>query len=139
MEIKNTVRRLCQKFNTTSPYQLADDLGIQVFYYDLGSIRGYYYMAHKVKLIYLHNNLNEHVERFVLAHEIGHSIMHPRSCTPFLQSTFFSVNKLEVQANKFAAELIIQDIDLMEHWEYTVDQWAVYYGLPREIIELRFR
>ena len=139
MEIKNTVQRLCRKFNTINPYQLADDLGIQIFYYDLGNIRGYYYMAHKVKLIYLHNKLNEHVERFVLAHEIGHSIMHPRSCTPFLQSTFYSVDKLEVQANAFAAELIIQDIDLMEHWEYTVDQWAAYYGLPREIIELRLR
>lgn len=138
MEIKNTVQGLCRKFNTSNPYQLADDLGIQVFYCNLGSVRGYYYMAHKIKLIYLHNGLSEHIERFVLAHEIGHSIMHPRACTPFLQNTFFSTDKLEIQANKFAAELIIKDIDLMEHWDFTIDQWAAYYGLPREIIKLRF-
>jgi Zn-dependent peptidase ImmA (M78 family) len=65
--------------------------------------------------------------------------MHPDCNTPFLQSTFYSVDKLEIQANKFAAELIIQDIELMEHWDYTIAQWAAFYGLPREIIELRLK
>lgn len=139
MEIKNTVQSLCHKFNTANPYKLADDLGIQIYYYDLGTIRGYYYKAFNIKQIFLHNGLAEHIEKFVLAHEIGHSVMHPNCNTPFLQSTFYSVNKLEIQANKFAAELIIQDIDLMEHWDYTIAQLAVFYGLPREIIELRLK
>lgn len=139
MDVKNIVDGLCQKYKTNDPYQLADALGIQIHFYNLGRIRGYYYMAHKVKLIYLHNDLPDHLTRFVLCHEIGHAIMHPRTCTPFLQTTLFSVDKLEVQANKFASELIIQDVNLMEHWDYTIDQWATYYGLPREIIELRLK
>ena len=75
----------------------------------------------------------------MLAHEIGHLIMHPKHNAPFLQSTFFSMDRYEIEANKFAVELLITDADLEEHWEYTIDEWAMYCGLPREIIELRFR
>ena len=74
-----------------------------------------------------------------MSHEIGHAILHKQSSAPFLQSTFLSVDKMEREANKFAVELIITDEDLQEHWEYTIDEWAMYYGLPREIIEFRFR
>ncbi|MEG0830663.1 MAG: ImmA/IrrE family metallo-endopeptidase [Anaerovoracaceae bacterium] len=139
MDIKNIVQTLCKKHKTINPYHLAGSLGIYVHYCDLGTLRGYYHESHRIKQIFIHDSLPEHIESFVLAHEIGHTIMHPHACTPFLQSTLFSVDRLEVQANKFAAELIIQDIDLMEHWDYTVDQWATVYGLPREIIELRLR
>lgn len=127
------------KYKTTNPYHLADDLGIHVYYYDLGTIRGYYYGANKIKQIFLHNGLSEHLEKFVLSHEIGHAIMHPRTSTPFLQTTLYSIDKYELEANKFASELIISDIELMEHWDYTIDQWAIFYGLPREIIELRLK
>ena len=139
MDIEKIVQSLCKKHKTNNPYQLAGGLGIHIYYYNLGTIRGYYYGTNKIKQIFLHNNLPEYLERFVLSHEIGHAVMHPQTCTPFLQTTLFSVDKFELQANKFAAELIMQDVDLMEHWDYTIDQWATYYGLPREIIELRLK
>lgn len=44
-----------------------------------------------------------------------------------------------LEANKFAVDLIITDEDLEVMMEYTVDNLANYYGLPREIIELRFK
>lgn len=137
MDIKKIVERLCYMHRTNSPYDLAKCLDIHIKFDNLGTIQGYYHQMCKIKHIIINNQLPEHLRKFVLAHELGHSVMHPKCNTPFLQSTFFSVDKLEVQANKFAAELIIQDIDLMEHWDYTLDQWAMYYGLPREIIELR--
>lgn len=139
MDIRHVVQTLCKKYKTRNPYELADSLGIQVFFRNLGTVRGYYYRAHRVKLIYLHNNLPEYLERFVLAHEIGHSVMHPNSNTPFLQTTLFSVDKLEIEANKFAAELIISDTDLRGYRDYTISQIAGIYGLPVEIIELRLK
>lgn len=75
----------------------------------------------------------------MLSHEIGHSIMHPNSNTPFLQSTLLSVDKLEIQANTFAVELLIPDVELLEHCNYTIDQLAMLYGLPRNIMELRLK
>lgn len=140
MDIRSVVNNLCKKYKTRNPYELADALNIIVQYGNkMGKVRGFYLYDSRIKLICLRNSLSEYVERFVLAHEIGHSVMHPESCTPFLQTTFWSVDRMEIEANKFAAELIISDEEIMEHWEYTVDEWAMFYGLPRGIIELRFK
>lgn len=140
MDIRNIVDNLCLKYKTKNPYHLADNLGIIIQYGEqMENVRGFYLYANRVKLICLGNNLPEYTEKFVLAHEIGHSVMHKQSSAPFLQSTFISVNKMEIEANKFAAELVIPDEDIMEHWEYTIDEWAMFYGLPREVIELRFK
>lgn len=140
MDIKNIVDILCRKYKTRNPYTLASELGIIVQYGEkMDKVRGFYLYDSGIKLICLGNNLPNCTERFVLSHEIGHAILHKQSSAPFLQSTFLSVDKMEREANKFAVELIITDEDLQEHWEYTIDEWAMYYGLPREIIELRFR
>ena len=140
MDIKNIVDILCRKYKTRNPYTLASELGIIVHYGEkMDKVRGFYLYDSGIKLICLGNNLPNCTERFVLSHEIGHAILHKQSSAPFLQSTFLSVDKMEREANKFAVELIITDEDLQEHWEYTIDEWAMYYGLPREIIELRFR
>lgn len=140
MDIKNIVDILCRKYKTRNPYTLASELGIIVQYGEkMDKVRGFYLYDSGIKLICLGNNLPNYTERFVLSHEIGHAILHKQSSAPFLQSTFLSVDKMEIEANKFAVELIITDADLQEHWEYTIDEWAMYYGLPREIIELRFR
>lgn len=139
MDIHGIVHNLIKKHKTSNPYEIAKDLNIEVCDWDLGSVRGYYFKYNRIKMIFLNAELPDHLKRFVLAHEIGHAVMHPNSCTPFLQTTFWSVDKLEIEANKFAAELIINDLDLMEHWEYTIDEWAMFYGLPREVIELRFK
>ena len=140
MDIKNIVDILCRKYKTRNPYTLASELGIIVQYGEkMDKVRGFYLYDSGIKLICLGNNLPNCTERFVLSHEIGHAILHKQSSALFLQSTFLSVDKMEREANKFAVELIITDEDLQEHWEYTIDEWAMYYGLPREIIELRFR
>ena len=140
MDIKNIVDIICRKYKTRNPYTLASELGIIVQYGEkMDKVRGFYLYDSGIKLICLGNNLPNCTERFVLSHEIGHAILHKQSSAPFLQSTFLSVDKMEREANKFAVELIITDEDLQEHWEYTIDEWAMYYGLPREIIELRFR
>ena len=140
MDIRNTVNALCKKYGTRNPYKLIDEMGIILQYGEkMETVRGFYLYDSRIKLICISNNLPEYVERFVVAHELGHSILHKQSSAPFLQSTFFSKDRYEIEANKFASELIITDLDLMEHWEYTIDELAMFYGLPREIIELRFK
>lgn len=140
MNIRKIVDELCRKYKTRNPYELAKAMDIIIMYGDgMEKVRGFYLYANRIKLICISNNLPEYVEKFVLSHEIGHSVMHKTSSAPFLQSTFLSLDRMEIDANKFAAELVIPDEDLMEHWDYTIDEWAMFYGLPREIIELRLR
>ena len=69
--------------------------------------------------------------------------MHPLSNTPFLRNgTLFSVNKLEVEANQFAIDLLIDDIefkDLLENNMYTLNNLSDYYGVNLEIIEYKLK
>lgn len=139
VDIKQLIHNLDKKYKTLDPYELAEAMGIIIHRMELGNTRGFCYTSRRIKQIILNNNLPEWTERFVLAHEIGHLVMHPKHSAPFLQSTFFSMDKFEIEANKFATELIIPDDELMDMYEYTVDELSALYGLPREIIELRFR
>lgn len=140
MEVRDIVEQLCKKYKTRNPYELVNEMGIILQYGEgMDNVRGFYLYANRIKLICIGNNMPEYMEKFVVAHELGHAVMHKHSSAPFLQTTLFSVDKLEMEANKFATELVITDEVLFEHWDYTIDQWSMYYGLPREIIELRFR
>lgn len=139
MNVKTLIHKLYRKYKTLDPYRLAEEMDIIVHHMDLGKTRGFCYTSRRIRQIFLNNNLPEHTERFVLAHEIGHLVMHPKHTAPFLQSTFFSMDRFETEANKFAAELLITDKELEELQGYTVDDLAMFYGLPREIIELRVR
>lgn len=140
MNIRSVVDKLCRKYKTRNPYELIDAMGIILQYGEnMERVRGFYLYANRIKLICVGNGLPEHIERFVISHELGHAVMHKQSSAPFLQSTFLSLDRMEIEANKFATELVISDEEIMEHWEYTIDEWAMFYGLPREVIELRFR
>ena len=140
MDIRNIVDKLCRKYKTRNPYELIDAMGIILQYGEhMKKVRGFYLYANRIKLICVGNELPEHIEKFVISHELGHAVMHKQSSAPFLQSTFLSLDKMVIEAIKFAAELVISDEEIMEHWEYTIDEWAMFYGLPREVIELRFR
>ena len=93
-----------------------------------------------MKQIHINQNLPEHLKKFTCAHELGHTIMHPKSNTPFLKNnTFISVDKYEIEANKFAVELLISDKDLEEYRGLTTGQLAQLYGYDEELIKLRLK
>lgn len=55
-------------------------------------------------------NVPEHLQAFVCAHELGHALLHRNINTPFLsKNTLFSIDKIERQANTFAVELLLPD------------------------------
>lgn len=140
MDVRAVVDLTVKKYKTRSPYELAELMDIQIHKCELGNIRGYYIKSYRIKQIYLNCNMEEHEERYVLAHEIGHAIMHPNSNTPFLRkNTYFSVDKLEIQANKFAIELLLPDIFLLENWRCTSEQLAMMTGYAKGLIELRLK
>ncbi len=138
MNVKGIVESLVRKYHTRDPYELADFLDIKIVRCELGKIRGYFIQKYRIKQIFLNHNLDRREEKLVLAHEIGHSIMHPDVNTPFLQNhTGFSTNKFEIEANKFAACLLIPDEVMLENCYLTTDQLSRLFGYGKNIIELR--
>lgn len=140
MKIRKKVKSLISKYNTNNPFELAEHLGIKVIFEPLGSINGYYNKQLRMKQIHINNELEYHMQTFTAAHELGHALLHPNANTPFLRNnTGLLVNKYEIEANKFAIELIIQDEDLSEYQDYTTGQISRMLGYTEEIVKLRFK
>lgn len=140
MDIKSIISNLINKYGTSCPFELADALHIAVFYEELGTINGYYNKPLRMKQIHINHNLDEHMQRFTCAHELGHAILHPNASTPFLRSkTLFSVDKLEIEANTFATTLLIPDSAITENCNLTAEQLSYLLGYEQSLIELRLK
>ena len=137
-DIKKIVTRYKRKFGTSDPFKIADALHIELSIGDIGSREGCYMYLKKHKCIFLNNNLNDHEMRLVMEHELGHAIMHPKENCYFLENrTMILVSKNELEANKFAMELLISNESLMEYSDYTINQLSKIYGYHEKLIELR--
>lgn len=136
MDIRRLVTKLCAE--TRNPFLLAQHLGIIVLFEPLGSVRGYYSKTFRQRFIHINHSLNDVEQTFVCAHELGHALLHPNINTPFLKaSTLFSVDRLEVQANRFAVDLLYSDEELQPFLERSVSEAAAYMGVPHLLAEYR--
>lgn len=133
------VKKVKKRYGTLDPYQLAREMDIIIHRLPLGNTRGIYYCSRRIRSIILNEELSEWMERFVLAHEIGHLVMHPKHNAPFMRNTFFSTDRYETEANAFALHMLIPDEDLEEYPERTIGEWAAVIGMPVWLTELRFK
>lgn len=130
--VKGIVEKLRKRYGTISPYELCELVGIKITKCELGTIRGYYHHAYRVKQIFLNCNLSRTDELLVLSHELGHAVIHPTSNTPFFKgNTLLSVDKMELEANKFAMELLIPDEVLLENNQFTISQISNLLGITK--------
>src|SRR3712207_1596140 len=77
---------------------------------------------------------NEYEKQFVLAHELGHAILHSSDTTFFLHDhTFCNRGRFELEANKFAAELLINEkyLDACCLETLSIEQLAAYFCVPK--------
>lgn len=141
--LNDTVMRLTKKYNTSDPFELADALNISVFFEELGTINGYYNKPLRMKQIHINQNLNDRDAKFTCAHELGHAILHPNASTPFMRSkTFLSVDKLEIEANTFAVNLLIPDeiiVEIIDNQNCTLEYMSRMLGYNQKLIELRMK
>lgn len=131
MNIKRIAEKLMRKYDTNNPFKLADELGIIVKYDDLGNTWGYFITYKRIKIIHINKNIEEWLQRYTCAHELGHSILHKGVPTPFLKKhTLFSIEKIERQANTFAVELLMPDEIISKYDGYTIHNIADIIGIP---------
>lgn len=140
--IHDYVTKLCKLYDTTSPFDIAKQKNILIIKENLGTINGYYNMPLRQKQIHLNENLNEFDMRFTCAHELGHALLHPKANTPFLlSSTLLSVDKLEIEANSFAIEMLLTDDELSKLIiEYNdIDTISSITGYSKELLLLKYK
>lgn len=140
MDIKEYVLYIAEKHQTTNPFEIASRKNIIVMFEDLGNTLGFYSTYKRMKFIHINNQIDEITQRFVCAHELGHALLHPKANTPFLRNqTLFSVDRLEVEANTFAVELLLSD-DMISEYENTnlsIQEVAEIHGIPKNFARLK--
>lgn len=140
LDIRKKTNSLKKRYGTNNPFDIAKYLGIKVIFEPLGSISGYYNKQLRMKQIHINHDLSDHDQLFTCAHELGHAIMHPDANTPFLRKrTGLLISKMEIEANKFAMELLVPNETFLEYQEYTTGQIARALGYDEELIKLRLK
>lgn len=138
IDIQYIVQLVVNKHKTHNPFEIAEAWHIKILYEPLGSVMGYHSHAFRQHFIHINQDLNEREAHFVCAHELGHIILHPQVNTNFLlRRTFFSVGKIERQANTFAVELLTHEMTPTDG--YTIANCVAEYGIPYDYVKLRHR
>ena len=130
-----------RKFETNNPFEIADHLGVLYQFSNL-DFEGCYMFLKKHKYIFLNQNLSENELSLVMAHELGHAILHPKENCYFIRNYTGLLNsKTEIEANKFAMELLLPDDVLIEYVNsgYTTEQVSRITGYHEKLIELRLK
>ncbi|MGP7817729.1 ImmA/IrrE family metallo-endopeptidase [Niallia sp. 01092] len=127
------VQKLKKTHKTNCPFKLAEILGIEVLFENLGNTLGYYSRHFRIKVLHINENANEYQKKFTGAHELGHAVLHPDANTPFLKKhTLFSTDKIEMEANMFAINLLFSDEDFSD--EISFHEAIVEYGIPEKLL-----
>ena len=140
MDIKARVDKLVRKYKTRDPFEMIKGMNVILVLYPLEGVRGFYQYFQRNNIIYIDESLSDTDKLFVLAHELGHMMLHKKSNAIFMDTrTQFKTSRYETEADKFAMELLISDDSLSEYNEYTIDQLSLVYGYHQKLIELRLK
>lgn len=139
--IKEIVSGLVEMYGTNDPFELCDSLNIKIMRSSLGQeIKGFFQRTQNgYEILHLNNKLIPEEEKYICAHELGHAILHTNlSLQFFIENTLQIKNKYEIQADKFAAELLLNNVDLSVIKGATIKQLSCYFKVPMELIKYKF-
>lgn len=140
MDIKRLVNSLVRKHKTRDPFEIIENLNAIVVFHPLQGVRGFYQYFQRNNIIYIDETLSEHEQRLVCAHELGHMLLHKKSNAIFMDSrTQLNTTKYEIEADRFAMDLIMSDEEIEEHLYLTTAQFSRLFGYSKKLIELRMR
>lgn len=145
IDYKKKVKSLIRKYKTRDPYTIAKELGIIVKLVELSpySPKGIFkkVLRRKFIIINIARVKDEFDFKSVMAHELGHAVRHCSNSTFFLHDhTLYRRGKFEIEANEFAAELLI-DADKLDKYHvenYSIEQLSSFLNVPIELVKVKF-
>ena len=140
MNVKRLVDSLVRKYNTRNPFEIISNLNAIVIFYPLHGVKGFYQYFQRNNLIYIDEALDDVEKNFVCAHELGHMLLHKKTNAIFMDSrTQLNTTKYEIEADRFAVDLLIPDETILENGQMTTEQLGRTLGYSKDLIELRLK
>lgn len=129
------------RYDGNDPQELADLLDVPVLSAELPSdLLGMHLKLLGQDFICLKPGLSPEERRATLAHELGHLLLHEDQNTLFLaSSTFLRVGRLEEEADRFAAKLLLPACCFSEAEDDTLEHLSRRTGVPLRLVELRWQ
>lgn len=140
-DIRNIVDKCIKKYGTANPFEICDAMNIKVIRQDLPqTVNGFFVKFCKTYVITLNENCPREKEKFVLAHELGHIIIHGGTNSFAIRcNTNLCVNRLEHQADYFAGYLLLRDNDLsglFSDIQVTTERISMLTGVPEDVLRI---
>lgn len=141
--IIEAVEKLVKKYDTKDPYELCRALGIKIHFYNMEKkLKGFFFYQSRQKNIVIDSNVNEVLERILIAHELGHAVLHTKIAMMkgFHEMEVLDGSSLEEdEANFFAAELLLDDNEVLENLsEYSFFETAQRLFVPAALLDYKF-
>lgn len=139
--IDEIVLGLIDMYGTDNIYEICDYLNIQIIKLDIdnkllhGNDAFYCREYFGIEIIFVRNDLPLEYEKFALAHEVGHALLHTNILTAAFNKDLIVAGKLEKQANYFAFKFNQIKFNEIEMYQMTVSQIASYLELPEKALK----
>ncbi len=139
--IKQLAAATAKQAGTRDPLQIAATLGIGIKYSDIGTLKGFYAWVMESPFIVLNQTLGEAEQKSVLAHELGHHLLHEHLVQQdgIRETVLYDLSSQpEYEANLFAAHLLTdpEQLEQLAKSGHTVGQIAAAMGVEQNLIEL---
>ncbi len=139
--IIEAAEEILKRFGGRDIFETAENSGANIWFRELGGLKGFYICENGARYIVINEALDDALKRVVCAHELGHDALHRELSAGGLRegTLFLDTNKIEREANLFAAYVLITDEEILETMNEISDISSVSASLklPPEIIMYR--
>jgi Zn-dependent peptidase ImmA (M78 family) len=146
-EISTAVAKLIKKYDERNPFRLCRAMGIKLIFQPMGTapdaVKGFFLKKNRIRVIVINSDLPEIIQRIIGAHELCHAEFHRKSgIHAFHEVTLFDqTSEFEKDANLFAAELLLEDKEVLDvlNQDTTFFSAAAMLLVPAELLDFKFR
>ncbi len=123
VDIVDRANKIVRKVGSREPAKIAEQLGIIIIPVAFSKQKGVYKVIERNRFIFIKEDLCPEMRKIVLLHEIGHDVLHRGEAKVFQEFNIFDMknDRMEYEANCFAAEIALPDNEVLEYVEYGYD------------------
>ena len=146
--ISREVEQLIRQYDETNVARLCRAMGVTVLFSPMGNFdgacKGFYLSQSRKQVIMVNSHLSEDLQAIIMAHELGHAVLHRRASgiRTFHDFVMFDeTSQYEFEANIFAADLLMPDEEVLSLLNDDISFFAAASALqvPPELLDFKFR